>query len=108
VRSDSQKRKTTIMRSWIGGGEAGFDPEELICIVSALGGGFENIQVLHVKKNKEAMKGPDKQKWENAVFEEHERMVKNQVWRAQSNIIHMGNEEEIKWNIPCKIECKIL
>jgi hypothetical protein len=28
------------------------------------------------------MKGPDKQKWENTVFEEHERMVKNQVWRA--------------------------
>jgi hypothetical protein len=28
------------------------------------------------------MKGPDKQKWENAVFEEHEIMVKNQVWRA--------------------------
>jgi hypothetical protein len=28
------------------------------------------------------MKGPDKQKWENAVFEEHDRMVKFQVWRA--------------------------
>jgi hypothetical protein len=28
------------------------------------------------------MKVPDKQKWENAVFEEHERIVKNQVWRA--------------------------
>jgi hypothetical protein len=26
------------------------------------------------------MKGPDKQKCENAVFEAHERMVKNQVW----------------------------
>jgi hypothetical protein len=28
------------------------------------------------------MKGPDKDKWENSVFEEHERMVKNQIWRA--------------------------
>jgi hypothetical protein len=28
------------------------------------------------------MKGPDKDKWENVVFEEHKRMVKNQVWRA--------------------------
>jgi hypothetical protein len=64
------------------GDEAEFDPEELICIGDALGGGFENTQELHVKKYKEAMKGPDKQKWENAVFEEHERMVKNQVWRA--------------------------
>jgi hypothetical protein len=44
------------------GGEAEFDPEELICIGAALGGGFENTQELHVKKYKEAMKGPDKQK----------------------------------------------
>jgi hypothetical protein len=28
------------------------------------------------------MKGPDKDKLENAVFEEHDRMVKNQVWIA--------------------------
>jgi hypothetical protein len=28
------------------------------------------------------MKGPDKDKWEDTVFEEHERMVKIQVWRA--------------------------
>jgi hypothetical protein len=28
------------------------------------------------------MKGPDKDKCENAVFEEHERMMKKQVWRA--------------------------
>jgi hypothetical protein len=64
------------------GDEAEFDPEELICIGAALGGGFENTQELHVKKYKEAMKGPDKEKWENVIFEEHERMVKNQVWRA--------------------------
>jgi hypothetical protein len=64
------------------GGEAEFDPEELICIGAALEGGFENTQELHVEKYKEAIKGPDKQKWENAVFEEHKRLVKNQVWRA--------------------------
>jgi hypothetical protein len=64
------------------GGEAEFDPEELICIGAALGRGFQNTQELHVKNYKEAMKGPDKDKWEDAVFEEHERMVKNQVWRA--------------------------
>jgi hypothetical protein len=66
------------------GDEAEFDPEELICIGAALGGEFENTQEPHVKKYKEAMKGPEKQKWENAVFEEHETMVKNQVWRAVS------------------------
>jgi hypothetical protein len=62
------------------GDEAEFDPEELICIGAALGGGFQNTQELHVKKYKEAMKGPEKDKWENAVFEEHARMVNNQVW----------------------------
>jgi hypothetical protein len=64
------------------GYEAEFDPEELICIGAAPGGGFENTQELHVKKYKDVMKGPDKQKWENVVFQEHERMVENQVWRA--------------------------
>jgi hypothetical protein len=64
------------------GGEAEFDPEELICIGEALVGGFQNTQKLHAKKYKEAIKGPDKHNWENVVFEEHERMVKNQVWRA--------------------------
>jgi hypothetical protein len=28
------------------------------------------------------MRRPDKYKWENTVFEEHERMVKKQAWRA--------------------------
>jgi hypothetical protein len=64
------------------GGEAEFDREELICIVAELGGGFQNTQELHVKKYKEAMKGSDKDKWKNSVFEEHERMVKSQVWTA--------------------------
>jgi hypothetical protein len=39
------------------GDEAEFDPEELICIGAAFGGGFGNTQKLHVKKYKEAMKG---------------------------------------------------
>jgi hypothetical protein len=45
------------------GGEAEFDPEELIYVGAVLGGGFENTQESHVKKYKESMKGPDKQKW---------------------------------------------
>jgi hypothetical protein len=53
------------------GDEAEFDPDELICIGAALGGGFQNTQELHVKKYKDAMKGPDKDKWENDVLEEH-------------------------------------
>jgi hypothetical protein len=37
-----------------------FDPDELICIGAALGGGFQNTQELHVKKYKEAMKDQTK------------------------------------------------
>jgi hypothetical protein len=64
------------------GDEAEFDPEELICVGAALGGGFQNTQELHVKKYKDAMQGRDKDKWDEADFEEHDRMVKNQVWSA--------------------------
>jgi hypothetical protein len=46
------------------GGEEKFDPEELICIGAALGGGFPNTQEPHVKKYKDALKGTDKDKWE--------------------------------------------
>jgi hypothetical protein len=42
--------------------EAKFDPEELIYIRAALGGGFQNTQELQVKKYKLAMKGPGKNK----------------------------------------------
>jgi hypothetical protein len=59
-----------------------FDPEELICVVPALVGGFQNTQELRVNKHKEALKGPDEDKWKEYLFEEHERMVKNQLWRA--------------------------
>jgi hypothetical protein len=50
------------------GYEAKSDPEELICVGAALGGGFPNTQELHVKKYKEATKGPGKEEWEEAVF----------------------------------------
>jgi hypothetical protein len=50
------------------GDEAEFDPEELICIGAALGGRLEHTQELHVKKYKEAMQGPVKQKWEKCRF----------------------------------------
>jgi hypothetical protein len=53
-----------------------------IFIRADLGGGFQNSQELHVKKYKEAMQGPDNDKWKESVFEEHDRIVKNQVWRA--------------------------
>jgi hypothetical protein len=42
-----------------------------------VGGGFENTKELHVMKYKQAMKSKDKDMWDEAVFEEHKRMVKS-------------------------------
>ena len=47
-----------------------------------MGGGFENTNELHAMNYKAAMKTPDKKKWEKAVEEEHDRMVKMNVWEA--------------------------
>jgi hypothetical protein len=47
-----------------------------------LRGGFENTKEFHVIKYKDAMKSKYEYNWDDAVFEEHERMVKIKVWRA--------------------------
>ncbi|MGH7955289.1 MAG: reverse transcriptase domain-containing protein [Gloeomargaritales cyanobacterium] len=62
--------------------EEEFDPQEIACVGAGLGGGFMNTQELHVMKYSEAMKGPDKDKWEKAVEEEHDRMLKHKVWKV--------------------------
>ena len=55
---------------------------ELGCVGAGLGGGFENTNELHVMKYKEAMKTGDRKLWQKAVAEEHERMVKHDVFKA--------------------------
>jgi hypothetical protein len=60
------------------------DDQYIACVGSGLVGGFENIKDLHVIKYKEAMKSKDKGNWDEAVFEEHERMVKRKVWKSES------------------------
>ena len=47
---------------------------------AGLGGRFESTTELHVMKYKNAMQTPDKEKWKNAVKEEHTRMEKHGVW----------------------------
>jgi hypothetical protein len=55
---------------------------ECAFIGAALGGGFDNTTELHVMKYREAMESDNKEKWLVAMKEEHERMVKNKVWKA--------------------------
>ena len=55
--------------------------DEIACVGAGIGGGFENTSELHVMKYREAMAGDFKDKWEEAVLEEHERMVKHNVWK---------------------------
>jgi hypothetical protein len=54
------------------------------CGGAGLWGEFKSTKELHVMKYKRAMKTPDKDNWTDAVFEEPERMVKRQVWRAEN------------------------
>lgn len=53
---------------------------ELSCVGAGIGGGFDKTQELHVMKYDEAMTTPDKEKWKQAVDEEHDRMVKHGVF----------------------------
>jgi hypothetical protein len=46
---------------------------------------FQSTQELHIKKHKKVTNGPFDDKWEGSVYEEHGRMVKNQVWRDIPN-----------------------
>jgi hypothetical protein len=62
--------------------EGEFAPGEVACVGAGLGGGFLNTKELHVMKYKKAMKTPDCKKWEVAVKEEHDRMVKCKAWVA--------------------------
>jgi hypothetical protein len=73
---------------------------ELGLVGAGVGGGFENIQELHVMKYNEALKTADKNKWEKAVEEEHERMVKCKVWKPVKKddlFHHLGHEKESEW-----------
>lgn len=54
--------------------------QEYACVGAGIGGGFQNTKELHVMKYKEAMRSPDKKKWDQAVDGEHENMRKYGVW----------------------------
>jgi hypothetical protein len=51
---------------------------------AGVGGGFQDTHELHVMKYEQAMKSKDKNAWEIAVKEEHDRMKKYKVFKAVS------------------------
>jgi hypothetical protein len=57
-------------------------PYDTAFVGMGIGGGFSSTQELHVLNYPEAMACPDKQKWLGAIDEEHERMLKHQVFEA--------------------------
>jgi hypothetical protein len=59
------------------------EDEEIACVGAGSGGVFQITKELHVMKYKQAMKTKDKDMWTEAVFEEHDRMGKRQVWRTE-------------------------
>jgi hypothetical protein len=53
---------------------------EIACVGAGLGGGFKYTTELHVMKYDEAMRTPDVAEWNQAVEDEHQRMIDNKVW----------------------------
>jgi hypothetical protein len=49
---------------------------------SGIGGGFGTTDELHVMKYLQAMKGPDRDRWKEAICEEYKRMESNGVFEA--------------------------
>jgi hypothetical protein len=54
---------------------------EMALIGAGIGGGFVNTEELHVMNYNEAIKS-ERDKWDYAVKEEHDRMVNNKVWQS--------------------------
>ena len=53
---------------------------EFGCVGAGLGGGFQDTHELHVMKYDKAMNSPDREHWNKAVEEEHDRMKKHTVF----------------------------
>jgi histone deacetylase 1/2 len=77
--TDAEKEYYDTMQS-IHEGE--FINDEIVCVGAGIGGGFVNTNELKVLKYKDAMKTADWKQWEKAADEEHDRMVKHNVWLA--------------------------
>ena len=58
-----------------------FSPGEICGVGSVIGGKFVNIPELHPMKYKEVMSRPSKEKREQYIKDEHDRMEKHKVWK---------------------------
>jgi hypothetical protein len=63
-------------------GNSDEDAYEYAAVGAGLGGRFANTAELRPMKYNEALHGPDQEKWQTAVDEEHNRMIKFGVWEA--------------------------
>jgi hypothetical protein len=57
---------------------------ETAFVGAGIGGGFVDTTELHIMKYKEAMAGKDAKKWQKAVDEKHDHMLKHCVWQPVS------------------------
>ena len=55
---------------------------EVESVGAGLGGGFTNTNELKVMKYREAVNGPDGESWKEEILNEHDRMLKNNVFKA--------------------------
>jgi hypothetical protein len=53
---------------------------EALLVSAAIRKGIRHTSELQAVKYKEAMSGPEKEKWIQAIEQEHNRMIQNSVW----------------------------
>jgi hypothetical protein len=58
----------------------GFEQSEIACVGAGIGGGYEDTTELKVMTYREAMESKDRVQWLVAKEEEHQKMLKYQVW----------------------------
>ncbi len=68
----------------------------------SIGGGFENTMELKPMKNDGVINGPDKKVWDKEIENEHDHMVKNNVWEPVKKTLLPKGTKVIDSTWACK------
>ncbi len=71
---------------------------------AGLGGGFENTNELKPMKYNEAIHGPDGEAWKQEIENEHNCMVKNQVFEEKTTFPKAQRSLTSNWHVRIKTQ----
>jgi hypothetical protein len=78
---------------------------EALLVGAAIGEGIGHTGKLQAVKYKEAMSGPEKEKWIQAIEQEHNRMIQNSAWMLikQNNLPPTNKSLSTTWVLKKKV-----